>query len=98
MVLSTHQTDDVAALCQHVVVLLGGQVCFTGTPRALAEKASGRVWLADQRDPQAALAWVTPEGRVRHVGEPPPDADAVPPTVEDGYLVLAGESGQAEVA
>ena len=32
VLLSTHQTDDVAALCQRVVVLLGGAVRFDGTP------------------------------------------------------------------
>ena len=33
---------------------------------------------------------MTGEGQVRHVGEPPPGAEIVSPTVEDGYLVLAG--------
>lgn len=93
VVLSTHQTDDVAALCQHVVVLLGGEVRFSGSPSGLTAFAIGRVWLADERDPRAALAWVTPDGRVRHVGEPPSGAHAVEPTLEDGYLVLAGASG-----
>ena len=46
VLLSTHQTDDVAALCQRVVVLLGGAVRFDGTPRELAELAGGRVWIA----------------------------------------------------
>jgi ABC-2 type transport system ATP-binding protein len=90
VLLSTHQTDDVAALCQHVVVLLAGRVRFTGTPAKLAAVAEGRVWLARDRDPRAALAWVTGEGRVRNIGDPPPGADLVDPTVEDGYLVLAG--------
>ena len=36
VLLSTHQTDDVAALCQHVVVLLAGQIRFNGTPAELA--------------------------------------------------------------
>ena len=90
VLLSTHQTDDVAALCQRVVVLLGGSVRFDGTPRELADLATDRVWTATNRDPTADLAWVTAEGRVRHVGQPPPGADIVPPTVEDGYLLLAG--------
>ncbi|HUR18428.1 MAG TPA: ATP-binding cassette domain-containing protein [Acidimicrobiales bacterium] len=90
VLLSTHQTDDVAALCQRVIVLLGGRVAFAGTPAELAARAKGRVWLADSRDPRAELAWVTSEGRVRHIGEPPASADLVSPTVEDGYLVLAG--------
>jgi ABC-2 type transport system ATP-binding protein len=90
VLLSTHQTDDVAALCQHVVVLLAGQIRFTGTPSGLAALAEGRVWIAGERDSRADLAWVTSEGRVRHVGVPPAGAQLVDPTVEDGYLVLAG--------
>lgn len=98
VVLSTHQTDDVAALCQQVVVLLGGRVHFVGTPAGLAAMADGRVWLAADRDPQAELAWVTAEGRVRHIGEPPQGAEAAPSTVEDGYLVLAASVGQTVAA
>ena len=90
VLLSTHQTDDVAALCQGVIVLLRGSVRYAGPTRGLAELATDRVWLAEERDPRADLAWVTGEGQVRHVGEPPPGADIVSPTVEDGYLVLAG--------
>jgi ABC-2 type transport system ATP-binding protein len=96
VLLSTHQTDDVAALCQHVVVLLAGQIRFTGTPTELATLASGRVWLAGERDPRADLAWVTGEGRVRHIGEPPTGAQLVDPTVEDGYLILAGRDAHAD--
>ena len=98
VVLSTHQTDDVAALCQRVVVLLAGEIRFSGTPRELAALADGRVWLAAERNVNADLAWVTAEGQVRHVGEPPPGADLVPATVEDGYLVLAGAPLQVGVA
>ncbi len=90
VLLSTHQTDDVAALCHNVIVLLSGQVRYTGTPAGLAALAEGRVWLAADRDQRAELAWITGEGRVRHIGDPPPGAQLVAPTVEDGYLVLAG--------
>ncbi|HET9442325.1 MAG TPA: ATP-binding cassette domain-containing protein [Acidimicrobiales bacterium] len=93
IVLSTHQTDDVAALCQRVVVLLEGRARFSGTPRELAALAGGRVWLADQRDSRARLAWITAEGRVRHIGDPPAGAEPAVPTVEDGYLLLAGAAG-----
>lgn len=96
VLLSTHQTDDVAALCQHVVVLLAGQIRFNGTPTELAALAAGRVWLASERDPRADLAWVTGEGRVRHIGEPPTGAQLVEPTVEDGYLILAGRDAHAD--
>jgi ABC-2 type transport system ATP-binding protein len=96
VLLSTHQTDDVAALCQHVVVLLAGQIRFNGTPAELSALAAGRVWLAGDRDPRADLAWVTGEGRVRHIGEPPTGAQLVEPTVEDGYLILAGRDAHAD--
>jgi ABC-2 type transport system ATP-binding protein len=98
VLLSTHQTEDVAALCQQVVVLLAGEVRFAGTPRELADVALGRAWLAENRDPRARVAWVTPEGRVRHVGEPPAGAELVAPTVEDGYLLLASAVEQSPVA
>lgn len=91
-VLSTHQTDDVAALCQWVVVLLHGKVHYAGTTAGLAAKAAERVWLAAERDDRARLAWVTADGAVRHIGDPPAGARLVEPTVEDGYLLLAGGS------
>jgi ABC-2 type transport system ATP-binding protein len=76
-------------------VLLAGQIRFTGTPAGLAALATDRVWLAGERDPRAELAWVTGEGRVRHIGEPPTGAQLVEPTVEDGYLVVAGRDAHA---
>ena len=96
VLLSTHQTNDVAALCQHVIVLLAGRIRFTGTPASLAALAVGRVWLAATRDPRAELAWVTGEGRIRHIGDPPAGAHLVEPTVEDGYLVLAGRDARTD--
>ncbi len=93
VLLSTHQTDDVAALCSRVVVLLGGRVCFNGTALELATLAADRVWMASTRDPQADLAWVTGTGQVRHIGDPPPGAELVAPAVEDGYLTLATRIG-----
>ena len=90
VLLSTHQTDDVAALCNRVVVLLAGEVRFAGTPPELAALAVGRVWIDAERDPLAQLAWITGEGMVRHIGEPPAGAQLVTPTVEDGYLTLTG--------
>ena len=97
VLLSTHQTDDVAALCQRVIAVHAGAVRFDGTPAALAELARDRVWVAEDRDPRAQLAWVTAEGLVRHVGEPPGGAQFAEPTVEDGYLLLTGRSA-AEAA
>lgn len=96
VVLSTHQADDVAAICSEVVVLLGGQVRFAGTTEALAKLAEGRVWMAADRRPEAELSWRAGDGRWRHIGgRPASGAELVAPTVEDGYLCLAGEAAVA---
>src|SRR3954447_22758119 len=63
VLVSTHQTEDVAALCQSVVVLDRGRALFNGAPRELAGVAREHVWLADDRRDGAALSWRTPEGR-----------------------------------
>jgi ABC-2 type transport system ATP-binding protein len=90
IVLSTHQVDDVSAICSHVIVLLAGQVHFAGTPAELADTAAGHAWTADQRDPQAFLSWRGGDNRWRHLGQHPPDgADVTAPTVEEGYLLLS---------
>ncbi len=90
VVLSTHQTEDVAALCQRVVVMNGGRILHDGTPEALTELARGRVWLADEADPGARLSWRTGSGQHRIIGDPPPGAALAEPALEDAYLLLVG--------
>jgi ABC-2 type transport system ATP-binding protein len=90
ILLSTHQTDDVAALCRHVIVVNEGRVLFRGSPADLAASARGRVWRSDVREAGAELAWVAGDGSTRQIGEPPAGADLVEPTVEDAYRVLGG--------
>jgi ABC-2 type transport system ATP-binding protein len=90
IVLSTHQVDDVSAICSRVIVLLAGQVRFAGTPAELADTAAGRVWAADERDPRAFLSWRGGDGRWRHLGPRPPEgAEVTVPTPEEGYLLLS---------
>jgi ABC-2 type transport system ATP-binding protein len=97
VLLATHQVEDVTAVCSAVVVLIGGRVRFTGTPAELAALASGRVWLAPDRDAGADLSWRAGDGRWRHIGAQPPPvgAEIVMPTAEDGYLVLSGAAGRS---
>ncbi|GIG88138.1 ATP-binding cassette domain-containing protein [Plantactinospora endophytica] len=92
VVVSTHQTEDVTAFCPRVVVLHEGGIRFDGSPRLLAATATGRVWRSDRRDPGARLAWRTGDGTLRQVGSPPPGAELVEPSAEDGYLLLVGEA------
>ncbi len=99
VILSTHQTEDVAALCPHVVVVDGGRVAFDGTPGQLTSMARGRVWLAPERAPAARIAWRTAEGDVRNVGDiAPPGAQVVLPTLEDAYLLLVGDRARGVAA
>ena len=88
VVLSTHNTSEVAALCQRVLVMRDGQIHYDGTPQALRTVAEGRVWEADEPDPRAARSWMTAEGRHRHVGVPPDGVEPAVPTLEDGYLFV----------
>jgi ABC-2 type transport system ATP-binding protein len=100
VVLATHQTEDVAALCHRVVVLDGGRVRYDGTVTELVETARGKVWVADVEQPGALSAWRTGTGRFRHVARTaPPGAEPAEPTLEDAYLLLRalGASDRNEV-
>ncbi|GGX47894.1 ABC transporter ATP-binding protein [Streptomyces fructofermentans] len=87
VLLSTHQTEDVAVLCNRVVVMAAGRVRFEGTPAELTARAAGRVWSSAERDPGARACWRTGTGAFRNVGDPPGGAELVEPTLEDGYLL-----------
>jgi len=98
VVLSTHMTEDVEALCDRVVVMDLGRITFDGTPVELAAVANGQVWLADRPDPEALVSWRTGEGRHRNVGTAPAGAELITPTVQDGYLLLGGRVSDEAVA
>ena len=53
VILSTHLTEDIELLADHVVGLRTGSVVFTGTPEELV--AAGRAHQADMRPVEAAL-------------------------------------------
>lgn len=91
VVISTHQTDDVAALCERVVVLDSGRVRYDGPVSDLINRAAGRVWMSDQAHPGAQHTWRTGAGRWRNVGDPPAGAEIIEPALEDAYLLLVGE-------
>ena len=70
VLLSTHQTEDVVALAQQVLVLHLGRLRFAGTPLELAGLARGHVWHSQERDPGALAAWRTGTGQHRNIGNP----------------------------
>jgi ABC-2 type transport system ATP-binding protein len=91
VLLSTHQTEDVSALCERVIVLAGGEVRFDGTPAGLARTAESHVWMGEERERGALLSWRTGDGRYRHIGQPPGGAELEVPTIDDAYLLMVGE-------
>jgi ABC-2 type transport system ATP-binding protein len=92
VLLSTHNTGEVAALCTRVLVMDRGRICWSGSPQELAAAAEGRVWESGQLEPTALRSWVTGSGTRRHLGTPPPGAQTVPATVDDGYLLVTAVS------
>ncbi|MBB6171244.1 ABC-2 type transport system ATP-binding protein [Nocardiopsis mwathae] len=103
VVLSTHQIEDVEALCNRVVVLDEGRLVFTGTPAELIGRAHGHVWSLPERPSAGTTTWRRPDGRYRVLtpdATRPPEgyeesAEPVEPTLEDGYLLLTGAADTA---
>jgi ABC-type multidrug transport system ATPase subunit len=100
---STHVVEDVAVACDRTLVLVGGRKVFDGPPAELAGLAQGRVWEATltaaegaELGPEVLVADQVPsaDGRARYrlLTDTSPHrlAEAVVPTLEDGYLVLTG--------
>jgi ABC-2 type transport system ATP-binding protein len=98
VLLSTHLTDDVAAICVRVVVIDAGVTVFSGSPSELSATAEGRVWASDSRDPHAEVAWRTEGGTFRNLGDAPAGAELVRPTLEDAYLLLVRPASGSERA
>ncbi len=93
VLISTHQTEDVAALCDRVVVLDAGLVHFDATVPELLATAAGRVHQGPSATPGAVQTWKTGTGLIRSVGgQPTAESAAVEPTVEDAYLLLRSET------
>jgi ABC-2 type transport system ATP-binding protein len=102
VIVATHHTAEAAALCQQVIVMMDGRVCFTGTPADLAALAKDRVWVDDTPTsvdrPGRVQSWVTADGRIRNIGEPPAGAELVDPSIDDGYLLLTIRNGTSTSA
>lgn len=89
VLLATHQTEDVAALCDRVLVMDDGAIKFDGDVAGLVATARGRVHVGLEATPGALNSYRTGTGQVRSVGGlPDPQATTVEPTVEDAYLLL----------
>ena len=97
VVLSTHHTDEVAALCHRVVVLLGGRVRFvgitggTGRHRRRAGVARRRRVDTDRHRNRQRMGDRRRQ-HPRHRRSPPSGVELVEPTIDDGYLLLTHQA------
>lgn len=100
---STHVVEDVAVACERVIVLSKGQKVFDGEPGLLASVADGKTWEMRIREGEennlpdnAIVVDQVPEAdgsyhiRILYHESPAPDAKAVTPNLQDGYLELVG--------
>lgn len=87
-VISTHIVEDVTAVAPQVSVLLGGELKYQGSPGGLKDYAQGRVYIGS--DLSGTVVQLTDAGPRVLTPDPLPGLTACPPTVEEGYLALAG--------
>jgi ABC-2 type transport system ATP-binding protein len=104
VILSTHILDDVAQSCPEVAVLTTGRVMYHGTTAGLVRAADGQTHLVRAAvqptgDFTVVNATNGPAGtEYRIVGPvPPPGAEPVAPTLDDGYVALLRASRAATV-
>lgn len=93
VVVATHHADELATICDRVLVLDCGRLCFDGTPSDLAGQAVGHTWESTEAGSVGATRAIGP-GRFRVVSStPPPGAAPVDrPAVQDGYHAVLARS------
>ena len=110
ILISTHIVGDISSTCEDLAVLDTGQLIFRGSPGELISKADGKTWEVQVDDSGFEtlsrvfrVVTVNVEGdqmRLRMVGdgEPPADAEAVAPNLEDAYVYFVGGDTTGEIA
>jgi ABC-2 type transport system ATP-binding protein len=89
VLLATHQTEDISALCDRVIILDEGRIRFDGAVSELIATAAGQVWVGEVETKGALSSWRMPSGAVKSVGgSPAPSCELAEPAVEDAYLLL----------
>lgn len=95
VLLSTHLLTDVEEVCEKVVVLHSGSICFCGTVEMLRDTAEGKVYTVPRKeigDIKSKFFLIKTdnriEGNVRLISKEQLTFEKVEPTVEDGYLCI----------
>jgi len=99
VILSTHIVSDVEATATRIALINRGKLVACDAPEALLRAVEGRVWewmvtsdelAAVRQRYRVSATWRRSDGvRVRAVGAEPPTsaAQAMPPSLEDAYLM-----------
>jgi ABC-2 type transport system ATP-binding protein len=78
---------------------VAGRARFCGSPSELRGLADGQVWSSPEDGRGAFASWRTETGAYRVLGsKPSPAAQPLPPTVEDGYLLVCARSREEAAA
>jgi ABC-2 type transport system ATP-binding protein len=109
VIFSTHIVSDIAAIATRIALIAQGRLLTYTTPEALLRQAAGQTWewvvpaeqaaVVRQRCRVSAAQRTGEDVRLRVVGVELPDdaAVAVPPTLEDAYLLaLQGKEAEAQ--
>ena len=100
VVFSTHIIEDIASSCNHLAVLIKGNIEYNGSPSSMAELAKGNVWEFsmtteefEQRKDNYLIVHHLSEGdkiKVKCLSESKPDSTAklIRANLEDAYLWL----------
>lgn len=94
VIISTHIVEDIETTCNNVIVIDEGQIVFSGTCSELQMLARNKVFIVPEEYelPEGAniLKSYTLDGRnySRVLADASSLGDAVPPSLEDGYICL----------
>lgn len=98
VLITTHIMQDVENLCDRLIVMHEGKVCFDGETSKVAEFAAGKVYCVPKYEvisrgmEDAVIQYYTAdEPMARVIIEGKTDETPVSPTVEDGYLCLLND-------
>ena len=95
VLITTHIVQDVENLCEKLVVMHEGRICYNGETSEIAKYAEGKVYCMPKQEVEErgmgdsiVQFFVTDQPMARVIIDEKIQEEAVVPTVEDGYLCL----------
>ena len=107
ILISTHIVGDISSTCEDLAVLRQGQLLFHGAPEDFVARAIGKTWVVETDDAHFEeianhfnVTNINADGvgmvlRIVGEAEPPPNAQAAAPNLEDAYIYSVGGAAAA---